>query len=829
MIRMVRTMLNIGDMLDNRYEILSRIGQGGMSYVYRATDTTLGREVAVKVLKEEFAEDAEFVERFKNEARAAARLSHPNIVAVYDIVDSGELHYIVMELVEGITLKNYIAKKGVLTNKETIGIALQAAEGIAEAHRNGIIHRDIKPQNIIISKDGKIKVADFGIAKAVSGETLNSQSVIGSAHYIAPEQAKSGQTDLRSDLYSLGISMYEMITGRVPYDGDNTVNIVLAHIQNAMVPPSVYNHDIYPALNDIIIKCTKKAPDERYQSAEGLIEDLRQAVNDPDGHFVRLYDTVSSGDASENSDVDRADGGDAQEETENADNAEGRAASLMNDDGSSFENAKQPSDDADTAESSDSDGSKNAAVSVADKKAAEAKKRIIMFGGFFVALFIIGVAALFMIKRSGDRNAGLAESMLGAAPSSEAEKETESEMDYTISIKGEDLMPDLIGMNVDEARARLADLQMSMDSSAEEFSDTYENGLIIKQNPSSGDILPAGTTVYVTVSKGSVFDDLQNHTAEEAGDMLSKAGYKVDNSVSYDFSEVVSEGLVCGYALLDESGRIIDDHTGANTHVQSIVSSESETETAENASESEKTGSSRKESVSAKSAARTHARTAGEIRKKAASVMLIISRGSQSNYVKMPVLTGLTMSEAAYELEAADLSIGKAEALNTDKYVNGQIAWQSAAAGDYVKKDSAVDIKVSVGNSGAVADGTELSLGHASSESSGHGETESAAGGLSDEYYYGSIDTSCTVGKQMGPGGSDHVRVGIRLRQRVDGADEYTQISSPIPVAPGTRIPVTFKNIRGAYGVDTGYVEVFNADSSEIYASFSIGFKSVYD
>ena len=249
-------MLNIGDMLDNRYQILSRIGQGGMSYVYRAADTTLGREVAVKVLKEEFAEDAEFVERFKNEARSAAKLSHPNIVAVYDIVDSGELHYIVMELVEGITLKNYIAKKGVLTNKETIGIALQAAEGIAEAHRNGIIHRDIKPQNIIISKDGKIKVADFGIAKSVSGDTLNSQSVIGSAHYIAPEQAKSKQTDLRSDLYSLGISMYEMITGRVPYDGDNTVNIVLAHIQNAMVPPSVYNHDIYPALNDICLLYT---------------------------------------------------------------------------------------------------------------------------------------------------------------------------------------------------------------------------------------------------------------------------------------------------------------------------------------------------------------------------------------------------------------------------------------------------------------------------------------------------------------------------------------------------------------------------------------------
>jgi len=826
MIRMVRTMLNIGDMLDNRYQILSRIGQGGMSYVYRAADTTLGREVAVKVLKEEFAEDAEFVERFKNEARSAAKLSHPNIVAVYDIVDSGELHYIVMELVEGITLKNYIAKKGVLTNKETIGIALQAAEGIAEAHRNGIIHRDIKPQNIIISKDGKIKVADFGIAKAVSGDTLNSQSVIGSAHYIAPEQAKSKQADLRSDLYSLGISMYEMITGRVPYDGDNTVNIVLAHIQNAMVPPSVYNHDIYPALNDIILKATKKDPEERYQSAEELIDDLRQAVNEPEGHFVRLYDTVSSGEKAEESvvsgDNDAAfDAALAEGTTDN--DAELGMSSDMNDAESGL-NDSPNTDSNNTASDNDTDAAGHTGLTPAEKKAAEAKKKIVMFGGFFAVIFIIGVTALFMIKRSGDRNAQLAESLLDAQTTEQSDEESESEMDYTISIKGEDLMPDLIGMNVDEARAILSNQQMSMDSSSEEFSDTYENGLIIKQSPSSGDILPAGTTVYVTVSKGSVFDDLQNHTAEEAGDMLAKAGYKVDNTVGYDFSDVVAEGLVCSYKLLDVHGMEIDDTALRSGYYRdSNRGTSSETLSSDDEAETETTAAYKK-SVSSKS----HNKNAAEIRKKAASVMLIISKGKREDYILMPVLTGLTKTEAVKELEENGLSVGTVTALNTDDYLEGQTAEQSVAAGDYVKKGSSVDIKISVGNSGEVADGTELSIS-TSNKGSGSNNRETTSNELNDEYYYGSIDTLCTIGKPMGPGGSDHVRVGVRLRQRVDGADEYTQISAPIPVAPGTRIPITFKNIRGAYGVDNGYVEVFNADSGELYSSYSVSFKSVYD
>ena len=209
--------LRPGTFLQDRYEILEQIGSGGMSVVYKAKCHKLNRLVAIKVLKEEFCNDSSFVSKFKMEAQSAAGLSHPNIVSVYDVIDEGKLHYIVMELIEGITLKSYIQKKGRLEIKETIGIAIQVAQGIAAAHEQHIIHRDIKPQNMIISRDGKVKVADFGIARAVSAQTMTS-SAMGSVHYISPEQARGGFSDERSDIYSLGVTMYEMVTGRVPFD-----------------------------------------------------------------------------------------------------------------------------------------------------------------------------------------------------------------------------------------------------------------------------------------------------------------------------------------------------------------------------------------------------------------------------------------------------------------------------------------------------------------------------------------------------------------------------------------------------------------------------------
>ena len=277
--------LSAGTMLQDRYEILEKIGSGGMSEVYKAKCHKLNRLVAIKVLKSEFTSDAGFVSKFKMEAQAAAGLSHPNIVNIYDVVDDGDLHFIVMELVEGITLKSYIKKKGRLDARETIGIAIQVAQGIEAAHEQHIIHRDIKPQNMLISMDGKVKVADFGIARAVSSQTMNS-TVVGTVHYISPEQARGGFSDERSDLYSLGITMYEMVTGRVPFDGENTVTVALSHLEEPIPVPSLLNPEVTPSLERIILKCTEKRPENRYANAADLIGDLRRALLNPDDPAV---------------------------------------------------------------------------------------------------------------------------------------------------------------------------------------------------------------------------------------------------------------------------------------------------------------------------------------------------------------------------------------------------------------------------------------------------------------------------------------------------------------------------------------------------------------
>ena len=280
-------MIKIGMMLGDRYEILEKIGTGGMSDVYKAKCHKLNRFVAVKVLKQEFSENANFVSKFTTEAQAAAGMMHPNIVNVYDVGEENGIHYIVMELVEGITLKKYIEKKARLSVKEAISIAIQVSMGIEAAHNNHIIHRDIKPQNIMISKDGKVKVTDFGIAKAVSSNTISS-NVMGSVHYTSPEQARGGYSDEKSDIYSLGITLFEMLTGRVPFNGETTVAIAIKHIQEPMPSPREYIPEIPISVEQIVYKCTQKSPDRRYQSMGELIEDLKKSLMRPDDDFVRI-------------------------------------------------------------------------------------------------------------------------------------------------------------------------------------------------------------------------------------------------------------------------------------------------------------------------------------------------------------------------------------------------------------------------------------------------------------------------------------------------------------------------------------------------------------
>lgn len=286
-------MVKIGMLIADRYEILEKIGTGGMSDVYKAKDHNLNRPVAVKVLKHEFSENANFVSKFRVEAQAAAVLEHPNIVNVYDVGEERGTYYIVMELVDGITLKDYINKKSSLSAKEATTITLQVALGLEAAHHNGIIHRDIKPHNIIISKEGKVKVTDFGIAKAATSNTITS-NVMGSVHYTSPEQARGGYSDVKSDIYSLGVTFFEMVTGRVPFNGDTTVAIAIKHIQDKMPSPREFAPELPYSVEQIILKCCEKSPDRRYQSIEELIIDLKQSLADPDADFVVRTTTDNS-------------------------------------------------------------------------------------------------------------------------------------------------------------------------------------------------------------------------------------------------------------------------------------------------------------------------------------------------------------------------------------------------------------------------------------------------------------------------------------------------------------------------------------------------------
>ena len=287
-------MIKIGMVIGDRYEVLEKIGTGGMSDVYKAKDHKLNRLVAVKILKQEFSENENFVAKFHVEAQSTAGLMHPNIVNVYDVGDEDGINYIVMELVDGITLKKYIEKKVRLSVKEAVSIAIQVAMGLEAAHNNNIIHRGIKPQNIMISKDGKVKVTDFGIAKAATSNTITS-NVMGSVHYTSPEQARGGYSDAKSDIYSLGITLFEMLTGRVPFNGDTTVAIAIKHIQEELPTPADFNEEIPISVEKIVLKCCQKSPDRRYQNAAELIQDLKKSLITPDKDFVSMVDPDEDG------------------------------------------------------------------------------------------------------------------------------------------------------------------------------------------------------------------------------------------------------------------------------------------------------------------------------------------------------------------------------------------------------------------------------------------------------------------------------------------------------------------------------------------------------
>lgn len=464
-------MLKPGMYLQNRYEIIEKIGSGGMADVYKAKCHTLNRMVAVKMLKEEFSRDENFVVRFKMEAQATAGLAHPNIVNVYDVVDEGDIHYIIMELIEGITLKNYIAKKGRLEGKETIGIAIQMAQGIAAAHQQNLIHQDIKPQNIIISKDGKVKVTDFGIARAISSRTQDKHT-IGSIHYISPEQARGDLVDVRSDIYSLGITMFEMVTGRLPFDGKNVVAVASAHLKNPITPPKECNPDIPESLEQIILKCTEKQPEDRYSTVDEVIVDLRRALINP-------YD----------------EGGDIPEEPKWSEDEQKTEKK---------ESEEKESEDPVFQWEEKEDYPKKPKK---QQDISQQLERIFAAAGVVAAVMIIGVLVFLILHLGGLLNSG---STLRPSVSEEEETSPSAVPELTTAAlaEGQVYMPDVMGFPQEEGRKLLEGCGLKMEVSSMETSDKYAIGCIMAQEYPEGTILEKNTVVNVKVSKGTGTIDL---------------------------------------------------------------------------------------------------------------------------------------------------------------------------------------------------------------------------------------------------------------------------------------------------------------------------------
>lgn len=540
-------MLNSGSFLQNRYEIISLIGSGGMADVYKALDHKLNRYVAIKVLKAEFRGDASFVSKFRVEAQAAAGLSHSNIVNVYDVGDENGVYFIVMELVEGITLKDYIRSKGRLSVRETTGITLQVASGLEAAHNNGIIHRDVKPQNIIISVDGTAKVADFGIARAASSDTINS-NVMGSVHYSAPEQSRGGYSDAKSDIYSLGITMYEMLTGRVPFDGESTVEVALKHLQEQIVPPSQLVSGLPRAIEQIILKCTQKSPDRRYPNMTELIRDLKESLVNPNGDFVRIgAAALGSTHLYTREELEEINRRRAQSQTPLFDDEETEAGDEGSEDSSldGFDSEDSWDDDGDDGEDrvrARTKEKKNSRTSVrksrgsgrsTDRGERNNRRRV-----FLAAVIVLGAAVVLiavLIQRSAQhlRDEGL-------LSSSEAET-LEALPD------GMKRVPDVRGMSEESACRLLRKSGLEYRYAGEAASGEYAEGTVAKLSPEAGTAAAEGSTVSYTISTGSgeavVLPDLTNYTEEKAEEALKALGLKVSVDTTR-FNNYIEEGSV---------------------------------------------------------------------------------------------------------------------------------------------------------------------------------------------------------------------------------------------------------------------------------------------
>ena len=556
-----------GRLLGNRYEIIEKIGNGGMATVYKAKCHVLNRFVAVKVLRDEFTTDEEFIKRFNTEAQSAASLTHPNIVSVYDVGNEGNLYYIVMELIKGKTLKEIILEEGALSWKWCIRVAIQIASALETAHKNNIVHRDIKPHNIIITEDGVAKVTDFGIAKAVSNSTITAfGTTIGSVHYFSPEHARGGFTDAKSDLYSLGVVMYEMLTGKVPFDADTPVSIALMHMQETPIEPIKLNPDIPTSVNKIVLKAMRKDGNLRYQTATEMLRDLNLALKNPGGDFVVMRDS------------------DSEFETQKIPTINGIN---LKEESTTYNRRKEDQ----------------------EKTNFFKKHKVLVLIMGAILLFIISIVATFIVLKATAVKDVPIPNVAGLSKE-EAKKQiedaklvcVEQEEEYnqevpegfvisqippyresgtvkeksTIKIvvsKGQEttVVPKVAGMKKEEAIQAIEEAKLKVQV-VEETSKTIEAGYVITQEPAEKTEINAGETITIKVSTGTGIKQVSvpyvvTKTEEEARKTLTDSGLKI-KQVIYTEDTTKDDGKVVKQDI--EAGSTVDEGTEVTITVNKI-------------------------------------------------------------------------------------------------------------------------------------------------------------------------------------------------------------------------------------------------------------------
>lgn len=689
-------MLREGMFIAERYEILERIGSGGMSDVYKAKCHKLNRYVAIKVLKPEYSEDKTFVSKFRAEAQAAAGLMHANIVNVYDVGEENGIYYIVMELVEGITLKKYIEKKGVLGVREAVSIAIQVAQGIDAAHKHNIVHRDIKPQNIIISKEGKVKVTDFGIARAASSNTINS-SVMGSVHYISPEQARGGYSDEKSDIYSFGITLYEMLTGKVPFEGDTTVAIALQHIQDEIVSPRQYVPEIPVSVEKIVLKCTQKRTERRYQNMTDLIADLKRSLVTPDEDFVTIGAPLASDAPTKLITPDEVDEIAEKSSAVKAEDIEATPIGEVNKKNSLGEAAEEDDidEDGDDDNLDDIDGDDEEL----DEDEAGNKKtidKVITILAISVAVAIVAILAILITKIAKN---------FGSGSSGKKNDPTSSIEDTSDKVK----VPDVLGMTLEEAKKALNDEKLGFKY---EYGYSKEDDVdkVYDTNPEIGSFVDKNTTITVYISKGVKkveMVDVLGKTQNEAEEAIIKAELKY----TFQYKETTDDSLI---GKVESTDPVAGTTVNAGTQVTVVLykgKNEVNIKMPDLSNKSEADAKKELEDlgfdinnvgveytydneIKEGNVITQNGPKVGEETPSTAKINLVVSLGKPI----IPDIVGKTKAEAEELLAKYSLKLGKVTEKNDDKVEAGKIiSINGYSVNDSVNIGTAIDVVISIG------------------------------------------------------------------------------------------------------------------------------------